>query len=66
MNIESECYKAKHEIENKSADLDKHHIIVHGVDFLANCQLESKFKGLHPVQVERINMSNASIRFNSE
>lgn len=63
MSIANECYNDKHEVPDPMADINPRQIIVHGVDFLTNAQIESKFKGLHGVLVQRINSSNVSVKF---
>lgn len=63
IDISKEHYRTKVEVPDESEDVDKHHIIVYGVDFFLNSQIESKFKGIYPIKVDRIDPSNASIRF---
>ena len=51
LDISRAFYRSPLEAQDPTAQSDKNHIIVHGVDFLSDTQLDTKFKGIHPVKI---------------
>ena len=64
INISRENFTKRYDLVNKEEkEKNPFHIIVHGIDFMTQAQVQGKFRAINPTIVTYINASNVSIKF---